>query len=122
MSHPLTNVPASAGPSPLAELTPRQRIETVLSQLPAAGSALSRLANQSPESVAGSLVEPVKRINRVMHQYGVEFHIQEPLSPPVIQITDRETGELIRQIPAEETLQLAERLDELRGRLFNAEV
>lgn len=118
MPYPLSNNPAWAGASPLMDQTPRQRVESVLNQLPPAGSALSAAASQSAQLNATSLVEPLQRINSVMRPYGVEFHIEDPATPPVIRITDRETREVIRQIPAEEAVRLAERLDEVRGRLF----
>lgn len=120
MSHPLSNVSSSTLPAPLAELTPRQRMEVVLKQLPAAGSAQAEAAKRAPAVAAESLVEPLQRINSVMRQYGVQFHIEQPSSPPVVRVTDQETGEVIRQIPAEETLRLAERLEEVRGILFSS--
>lgn len=39
----------------------------------------------------------------------------------VTRIIDRESGEVLRQIPAEEVLEIAERLNELQGRLIDLE-
>jgi len=39
----------------------------------------------------------------------------------VTRIVDRESGEVIRQIPSEEVLRVAERLGEVQGRLLSLE-
>ncbi len=69
----------------------------------------------------GELVEPLQRINEVMRNYGVQFELGEFESRVVTRIVDRESGDVIRQIPAEEVLRVAERLGEVQGRLVNLE-
>lgn len=60
----------------------------------------------------------MQRINEVLGSYGVEFHLKEPGPRVVTEIVDRESGEVIRQIPSEEVLRIAERLEQLRGALL----
>ncbi|GAB3391108.1 flagellar protein FlaG [Azotobacter armeniacus] len=119
MSSPLNDAGALSS-SPLANLTPRQRLENALDELPpAAGSAAAQAAGAQPALIAREeLVEPVQRINEVLSSYGVEFHLKEPGPRVVAEIVDRESGEVIRQIPSEEVLRVAESLEQLRGILL----
>ena len=56
-----------------------------------------------------------------MRHYGVEFHLQDFGRRVVTRIVDRESGEVIRQIPSEEMLRIAESLERMRGRLIQRE-
>ncbi|WP_249979016.1 flagellar protein FlaG [Vreelandella olivaria] len=67
------------------------------------------------------LVEPVQRINDVLRPRGLEFDISEQSARIITRVIDRETGDVIRQIPAEEVLLVAERLEEIQGRLISLE-
>lgn len=122
MSSPLTDATSAPPTSPLNDLTPRQRVEQVLTALPTAGGALARAESSSMALGRGELVEPLQRINEVMRHYGVQFELGEFESRVVTRIVDRESGEVIRQIPAEEVLKIAERLEEVQGRLIDLEV
>lgn len=121
MTSPLTDATAVASSSPLQELTPRQKIENALGALPAAGSQLSQ-ANADPSISAGALVEPIQRINNVMRPHGIEFDISDERSRIVTRVIDRDSGDVIRQIPAEEVLRIADSLESLQGQLISLEV
>jgi flagellar protein FlaG len=49
----------------------------------------------------------------------LSFDIHDKTGEMVVQVLDRETGELIRQMPSDELLDLQEKLKELRGVLFD---
>lgn len=115
MSHPIADVSAHAPSSPLNDLTPRQRVEALLANLPTAGGQLSQAA--PPEEA--ELVEPLQRINEVMRNYGVEFELADVGNRTITRVVDQQSGDVIRQIPSEELLRIAERLDEMRGRLID---
>lgn len=122
MTTPLTDATASPQASTLNSLSPRQRLETALGQLPPAGSAAVAGAVDNADGIGGdTLVEPVRRINEVMRPFGVEFELSETRSRTITRIVDRDSGEVIRQIPAEEVLRIVERLEELQGRLIRLE-
>ena len=122
MSSPLTDATNSLSASALHDLTPRQRKESVLASLPTAGTMLSQAESHGHSPAQADLVEPIQRINEVLRQYGVEFELNEMPSRVVTRIVDRETGDVLRQIPAEEVLAIAERLEELQGRLISLKV
>lgn len=115
--------------SALNDLTPRQRIEGALAQLPPTGQpedheSVSGMVSASASASspgAGELVAPLQRINEVMRSYGIEFSLDEHPSRVVTRIVDRASGDVIRQIPSEEVLRIAQRLDELQGRLIRLE-
>ncbi|MCY1298765.1 FlaG protein [compost metagenome] len=54
-------------------------------------------------------------------QRNLSFALDESSGRVVVKVTDAESGELIRQIPSEDVLKLAESLSEARSLLFQAE-
>lgn len=119
MSSPLLD--ANAAPSPaLTNQTPRQRLESALQQLPPAGSAAAQSESAQPALIAREeLVKPLQRINEALSNFGLEFKLSEPGNRLVTRVVDRDSGELIRQIPSEEALRIAENLDQLKGMLLH---
>lgn len=57
---------------------------------------------------------------------NLEFSVDEDVNRTVVRVVDTDTGELIRQIPSEEMLQLARHMREMEkateGMFFNAQV
>lgn len=53
---------------------------------------------------------------------GIEFSIDKESGTTVVKVVDRETDEIIRQIPSEEMLELAKALDQLQGILLKQKV
>ncbi|MBK5938094.1 flagellar protein FlaG [Halochromatium roseum] len=110
--------------APVNQLNPRQRLEGLLQQaLPSVGSTLAQAqSNQAPGRT--DLEEPLQRVNEVMNQYGVQFEMSEPPGERLItRIVDSESGDVLRQIPPEEVLRMAEKIMEMtqaaRGDLVN---
>jgi flagellar protein FlaG len=52
----------------------------------------------------------------------LSFDIHDETGEMVVQVLERETGDLIRQIPPEDLLDLKDKLSELRGVLFHQKV
>lgn len=121
MTTPVDNNSVSSLPSQFSYQAARQRVEKVLAQLPAAGAGQESEA-EDRMVVREELVKPVQRINDVLRRYGVEFQLSEDSGRTIIRLIDRDNGELIRQIPPEEALNAAQRLEEMKGRLFSLEV
>jgi flagellar protein FlaG len=51
----------------------------------------------------------------------INFQLDDSSGRVVINVTERSSGDVIRQIPSEEALRLAENLSEIRSLLFEAE-
>lgn len=120
MTSPLHDAASTPTSPPPAGLTPRQRLENALSHL-APSSTFGSQAQEAQAITRGELIAPIQRVNEVMRSYGVEFHLQEYGSRVVTRIVDRDSGDVIRQIPSEEVLRIAESLEQLRGRLLRHE-
>ncbi|MGQ7818037.1 flagellar protein FlaG [Metapseudomonas furukawaii] len=67
-------------------------------------------------AAASSIQEFVQSIRR-----NLNFDVDDSSGRVVVQVTDSESGEVIRQIPSEDALKLAESLSEMRSLLFKAE-
>jgi len=70
---------------------------------PTSGSA----ADTEIVSVVSSLNESVQNIQR-----GIEFSVDEESGHSVIKVVDRETGDVIRQLPTEEALAVSRHIQE----------
>ncbi len=54
-------------------------------------------------------------------QRDLDFSVDDGSGQVVVKVTDSNSGDVIRQIPSEEALQLAESLSDVRSLLFKAE-
>lgn len=63
------------------------------------------------------LVEGIQEATKVM-QRNLNFTVDDSTGLTVIKVTDALSGDVIRQMPTEDALRLAERLDEMRSLLF----
>lgn len=54
-------------------------------------------------------------------QRDLDFRVDDGSGQVVVKVTDSTSGDVIRQIPSEEALQLAENLSDIRSLLFKAE-
>lgn len=76
------------------------------------GSLTGNTSQQLEEAVA-NIQEVVQSISR-----DLNFSLDDSTGSLVVKVTDTKSGDLIRQIPSEEALNLAKRLDEVRSFLF----
>lgn len=80
--------------------------------------------NNTPKVDADELQQAVKDIAASMNlmQKGLAFNIDEDSGVQVVKVIDEQTGDLIRQIPNEEALDIAKKLSEVTGLLMKTEV
>jgi len=124
MSSNIPEFPTNSGPA-TANITPnplsgRQRLDMALAHIQPDNDAQGTSASSS--LTMSELVEPISRVNEVMSAYNVQFELTEYEGRIVTRIVDRESQELIRQIPSEEVLRIAETLEQRQGRLVDWEV
>lgn len=67
------------------------------------------------EDIVDKMQETVKIMQR-----DLNFSIHDNTGMTVVKVMDASSGEVIRQMPTEDALVLAERLDEMRSLLFEA--
>lgn len=63
----------------------------------------------------------VKEIQSYLDNLNIQlqFKVREKTGDMVVRVLDRESGDVIRQLPPEDLLELRDKLDELRGVLFD---
>ena len=64
------------------------------------------------------IVKELKQLVDPIVSNGLDFSIDDSTGKSIVRITDGETGELIRQIPSEEILAIAQSLDKMQGLLL----
>ncbi|WP_418358466.1 flagellar protein FlaG [Shewanella basaltis] len=69
------------------------------------------------QQVASDLTDMV-----AMMQKGLKFSVDDDSGKQVIKVQDIESGDVIRQIPSEEALELAKKISEVSGVLMRIEV
>ncbi|MCI0508822.1 flagellar protein FlaG [Chromohalobacter marismortui] len=122
MSSNIPEFPTHSGPA-TANVTPnplsgRQRLDMALAHIRPDEGIQEAYASSLTMS---ELAEPIDRVNQVMRAYNVQFELSEHSGRIVTRIVDRESQELIRQIPSEEVLRIAEALEQRQGRLVDWE-
>jgi len=80
--------------------------------------------NQATKVDSQALHQAVNDIAASMNlmQKGLAFNIDEDSGKQVVKVIDEQTGDLIRQIPNEEALEIAKKLNEVAGLLMKTEV
>jgi flagellar protein FlaG len=71
------------------------------------------LARESLDSAVASISSFVQNVQR-----NLSFSVDDSSGQVVVKVTDRGSGEVIRQLPSEEALRLAEQLESLRSLMF----
>jgi len=74
------------------------------------------LSSEELEKAVTQLNDIVQSVRRELH-----FSIDDNSGRTVITVLDQDTDEVIRQIPSEQVLSLAENIESLKGILFKAE-
>ena len=71
-----------------------------------------------------NLKEAVSLLNKQMADTGrgLGFSYDESKASAVIKVSDINTGEVVRQIPSEDVLRIAHKIDDLTGILYNRAV
>ena len=95
------------------ERRPSEDAATVSATKVEGGPAASREEVEAAVATIQDFVQSVRR--------SLNFSLEEGSGRVVVKVTDAGSGDVIRQIPSEEALQLAENLSEVRSLLFKAE-
>jgi len=119
---------SSAAPSNApVEVLPTEKTAAVAES---SGQELPPGGTVSPDSKVSevpskeALSETVERINEYVQsvQRDLQFSVDEDSGRVIVTVLDHHTQEVIRQIPPENVLALAENMESLRGVLFSAQV
>ena len=122
-----TQKPLPLGPSQGAgrlSVTEAVKSSEVVETQPAETAAATQSKKESPSEVSREQIEgAVATIQDFVQsvQRSINFALDDSSGRVVVKVTDSGSGDVIRQIPSEEALQMAENLSEVRSLLFKAE-
>jgi flagellar protein FlaG len=92
------------------------------SSSPSATVAGARGAVHPAASTGDDIGRAVERINASFSaSQGIEFAIDDDSKRVVVKVIDRETREVLRQMPSQEALEIAKALDRTQGMLIKLE-
>lgn len=120
-AHAANDVPSPApAEAPAAPVMPGSAAPSVRGHAPSRKPE----AGHDMEQMRKNLQEAIARINEMMRDGGRELHfsIDDKLERPIIIVKNQETGEVIRQIPADVVLKVAQSIEDLKGMLHNETV
>lgn len=105
--------------------TPNQGAVTIPNTpttVPAASGAVAQDEKDARKGQGANLESAVSDIQSFVQavKRGLEFSVDDSTGDVVVKVIDTDSGKLIRQIPSEELLKLAERLDDIRSLMFEA--
>ena len=113
------NAPRS--PAAAADKTAQALAETRASTAPAPIRAAEPAAPSEPaEPSAEQLSQAVKNINSALQarSQDLEFSVDADSARLVVTVTDKDTKEVIRQMPSKEAMEIAKALDHLQSLLI----
>ncbi len=91
----------------------RTPVDTLSSSAVQQGSAVER---EELNAAVADMQNYMQSVNR-----EINFQLDDASGKVVINVTESRSGNVIRQIPSEEALRIAENLEEVRSLLFKAE-
>ena len=114
--------PKQANMSPGLQ-TDLQKISSRLSETAVAAQKAEQSSDDSSGENAGGLEKLRSAVEKIQEFVSstasdIRFSIDEDSGQTVVKVIDRETQEVIRQIPSQEMLDLAQALDKLQGLLI----
>ena len=78
-------------------------------------SATDAVQDATPVQTENALRE----VNASLKAIGLEFEVDEDTDKMVVKVIDKETGEMIRQMPSEEVIRIAKVLGKMQGMLVS---
>lgn len=109
---PIGNAPQ---PAPGVADKPAHVTEAATPAKPTAAPVEAAAAVKQPGAIPNmeQLSQAVKSINKALQEQsqGLEFSVDSDSNRTIVKVVDQKTKEVLRQIPAEETLQIAKSID-----------
>lgn len=77
---------------------------------------------QADESLSQETLDEISKDLETLHAVGLNFVKHEATGRTMVLITNRDTDEVIREIPVKQVLDLAAKIEEMVGMLFDEKV
>ncbi|EDQ00703.1 flagellar protein FlaG [Shewanella benthica] len=111
--------PLKATTDETADTEPKALVKAVEESDKAAKASQEQVGEESPEKLQEAVAELSDTMS--LMKKGLTFKIDDTLGISVVNVMDMDSGEMIRQIPTEEALELAQKLFEVSGMLMKTE-
>ena len=113
----------SVGSSPAAPAAPATSAAPVVKATAPAPEPVKAL-RVDPQQLQRQLQEAVAELNKQMEHTGVSlgFSIDESIGRSIVKVVNKESGELVRQIPSEDVVRVAHSIESLKGILYNKSI
>ncbi len=72
--------------------------------------------------ISQAMLDELSSDIETLHNIGLSFAQHEDTGRTMVEVMDKKTNEIIRQIPAEDVLNMAAKMDEMIGMLFDVKV
>jgi len=107
--------------SPLAQSELLHGVKVGVSGDGEAPATPAAIEKPDPAELADIAVDVQANLN-MMHDIALNFSVHESSGRVVVTVADEETGEIIREIPSGEFLNLSVKLEEMFGILFDQKI
>jgi uncharacterized FlaG/YvyC family protein len=93
------------------------KLKTEIDKEPDSGSKNTQVSSADLEKL-------ISTANKIAssNKNEISFELDRQGEPPIIIITNKETGKVIRQIPSEEMVRLSDNMEEFVGMMYNGRV
>jgi flagellar protein FlaG len=117
------NVPSLNATAPVSRkenVTATRELQALKADRARSAETPSRPAEDEKQPDRAELEQSVDDMNSLVQelQRELQFSVDDGSGEMIVKVVDRETDEVLRQIPAEEVLRLRQRLQEATGLLF----
>ncbi len=77
---------------------------------------------KNQEEVSQQMLDELSMDIEMLHSVGLSFSKHDDTGRTIVKVINKDTDELIREIPSEQVLDMAAKLDEMVGILFDTKV
>src|SRR5690606_13753448 len=110
---------------------PVPRTDSQPATVAATGNAARPVQSPSPVQTPAAVQQPdpaqlsqaLQSINKALQtsSSNLEFSVDDDTDRTIVKVVDQQTGDVIRQMPSAEALEIAKALDRAAGKLFHEE-
>lgn len=99
-------------------ISPKSSAPETKKRLPSDDAAAKPIKEPDSQQIKALVANVQNRLNNV----DLHFSVHQSSGTIMVTVTEKSSGKIIREIPSSETLQLAAKLDEMVGMIFNHQV
>jgi len=119
-----TRFPPAASAPAAAPVAPHAPAVNAKEAAPVRAPEPVKAPRVDPQELHRQLEAAVAQLNKQMEHTGVSlgFSIDESIGRSIIKVVNKESGELVRQIPSEDVVRVAHSIESMKGILYNKSI